>query len=108
MTTNTMGLMNWSSPVARNLFPLIPLFRSAPAAESLWLLDQLPIMDQLVYRTESVQENATKQFIILDASAESFDSYFGISCTLLLCSAPAFVFNFNLRVQVEMYWSVCS
>lgn len=108
MAANTMVLMNWSSPIARSLFLLIPLFQSAPAVESLWLLGQLPIMDQLVYRTETFQENATKQFIILDASAESFDSYFGISCTPLLCSVPEFVFNLILRVQVEMYWSVCS
>lgn len=84
-----MALMNWFSPMARNQFLLIPLFHSAPAVESLWLLDQLPIMDQPVYRPEAFQENATKQFIILDASAESFDSCngdggdFGISCAKL-------------------------
>lgn len=100
-----MALMNWFSPIARNLFLLIPLFQCAPAVESLWLLDQLPIMDQPVYRTETFQENATKQFIILDASAESFDGcnrdggHFGISCAMLSCWDPLFAFHLILELK---------
>lgn len=60
-------------------------------------------MDQPVYGAETFQENATKQFLILDASAEPFDGcnrdggYFGISCATLSCLDPLFAFHLILQ-----------